>query len=47
MAPPARQVPHLMNNLFEWINHVKGKFSPLIYSIVFHYEFVFIHPFTD
>lgn len=37
MAPPADRVPMLINDLFEW----------LIRSCVFHYEFEFIHPFSD
>ena len=47
MAPPADQVPKLMKDLFSWLNSVKNRLSPLIYACVFHYEFVFIHPFTD
>ncbi len=47
MAPPARLVPELMDNLFEWVNQYKEDVHPLIMSSVFHYEFVFIHPFSD
>ena len=47
MAPPVRFVPKLMQNLFEWMNSVKDIIHPLILSSVFHYEFVFIHPFAD
>ena len=47
MAPPARLVPQLMNELFGWMKEVKDQVHPLILSSVFHYEFVFIHPFTD
>ena len=47
MSPPARRVPQLMNELFDWMNEVKDQVHPLILSSVFHYEFVFIHPFTD
>ena len=47
MAPPARLVPELMNDLFDWLNRAKEDVHPLILSSVFHYEFVFIHPFTD
>lgn len=47
MAPPARMVPELMTNLFEWISYSKDEVHPLIMSAVFHYEFVFIHPFSD
>ena len=47
MAPPARLVPQLMRDLFEWMKSAKNEVHPLILSSVFHYEFVFIHPFTD
>ena len=47
MAPPARFVPQLMNELFDWMKEAKDQMHPLILSSVFHYEFVFIHPFTD
>ena len=36
MAPPADRVPYLIKDLFEWLR-----------SCVFHYEFEFIHPFSD
>ena len=32
---------------FNWMNEVKEKVNPLILSSIFHYEFVFIHPFSD
>lgn len=47
MAPPPQLVPEQMRSLFEWMNAVKGFVHPLILSSVFHYEFVFIHPFSD
>lgn len=47
MAPPARLVPHLMADLFSWMKEERGNIHPLILSSVFHYEFVFIHPFSD
>ena len=47
MAPPAKFVPELMGNLFGWLNDSKNEVHPLIMSAVFHYEFVFIHPFSD
>ncbi len=47
MAPPARLVPELMKNLFDWLNSYCNEIHPLIMSSVFHYEFVFIHPFSD
>ena len=47
MAPPHRMVPTLMDNLFNWMNEAKDNVNPLILSSIFHYEFVFIHPFSD
>ena len=47
MAPPARLVPQLIDELFAWMNRVQGEVHPLILASVFHYEFVFIHPFSD
>lgn len=47
MAPPARFVSQLMDDLFEWMKDTKTDIHPLILSSVFHYEFVFIHPFSD
>ena len=47
MAPPARLVPQLMDELFIWMKAAQGEVHPLILSSVFHYEFVFVHPFSD
>ena len=47
MAPPHKMVPELMDNLFNWMNKEKDNVNPLILSSIFHYEFVFIHPFSD
>ena len=47
MAPPAQFVPQLMDELFDWMKEAKDDVHPLILSSVFHYEFVFIHPFSD
>lgn len=47
MAPPAKLVPKLMTDLFNWLDDNKSKIHPLIMSAVFHYEFVVIHPFLD
>ena len=47
MAPPARLVPELMEKLFIWLREAHETVHPLILSSVFHYEFVFIHPFAD
>ena len=45
VAPPAGQVPLLIANLFDWLRNSKDHL--LIRSCVFHYEFEFIHPFSD
>lgn len=47
MAPPAQFVPQLMEELFNWMKRSQREVHPLILSSVFHYEFVFIHPFAD
>lgn len=47
MCPPARFVPEQMEALFKWMKSDKKNVHPLIMSSVFHYEFVFIHPFSD
>ena len=47
IAPPPRLVPEQMEALFAWMNREKDRLHPLILSSVFHYEFVFIHPFSD
>lgn len=45
MAPPASQLPRLMDNLLDWLTNTEA--HPLIASAAFHYEFEFIHPFSD
>ena len=47
IAPPGRIVPELMFNLINWAKDNFTIINPLILSSVFHYEFVFIHPFID
>lgn len=47
MAPPPNMVPDLMRALFSWMRKEKQELHPLVLSSVFHYEFVFIHPFLD
>ncbi|ETT05659.1 Fic/DOC family protein, partial [Fusobacterium sp. CM21] len=47
MAPPAKFVPQLVSELFDWMKKNHNKIHPLIMSCIFHYEFVFIHPFSD
>jgi len=47
ICPPEEMVNPLINNLFDWLKKNKDVIHPLILSSVFHYEFVFIHPFSD
>ena len=45
VAPPHGVVPELMGQLFSWLG--SSDEHPLIKSCIFHYEFEFIHPFSD
>ena len=45
IAPSAKLVPSLMHDLFTWLQ--SNDVHPLIASSIFHYEMVFIHPFSD
>jgi len=45
MAPPANRVQQLMDDLLGWLS--TATIHPLVSSSVFHYEFEFIHPFSD
>lgn len=45
LAPPPNMVPALMKDLFDWLKTSKDHL--LIKSCVFHYEFEFVHPFSD
>jgi Fic family protein len=45
IAPPAEQVPVLVKQLLEWVQH--SDLPQIIKSCIFHYEFEFIHPFAD
>ena len=47
VCPPPEQVDELMKQLFKWMEDNNGIVHPLILSSVFHYEFVFTHPFKD
>ncbi len=47
IAPPPEMVSSLMRQLFGWMADRREDIHPLILSSVFHYEFVFIHPFRD
>ena len=45
LAPPHKNVPHLMKDLFAYLKDSTE--ITLIKSCVFHYEMEFIHPFID
>ncbi|WP_434658237.1 Fic family protein [Sulfurimonas sp. NW9] len=45
IAPQAHFVPELMTQLFDWLN--ESDEHMLLKSCIFHYEFEFIHPFSD
>lgn len=45
MAPPPLRVPALMGELFDWLKHAQDHL--LVRSCVFHFEFEYIHPFSD
>lgn len=45
MAPPPSQVARLMEDLLAWLKTMPV--HPLVAICVFHYEFEFIHPFSD
>ena len=46
IAPPSDMIHTLMNDLFNWLEN-DLETPILIKSCIFHYEFVFIHPFGD
>lgn len=45
IGPPFNMVPRLMGNLFDYLTNYDEE--AIIQSCVFHYEFEFIHPFSD
>ena len=45
MAPSAERVPFQVRDLLAWLASTDE--HPLVSSCVFHYEFEFIHPFSD
>ena len=47
IAPHPQNVPGIIDDLFDWMERSKDEINPLILSSVFHYEFIFIHPFSD
>lgn len=46
LAPPAKLVPKLMDELFSYLK-AERQLSPILKACVFHYELEFIHPFSD
>ena len=46
-APDSILVPSLMKSLFSFVSSNDGKIHPLVLSAIFHYYFVYIHPFSD
>ncbi len=44
-APPASQLPRLVRELLGWLKTTDT--HPLVAGAAFHYEFEFIHPFSD
>lgn len=47
IAPPYEKVNSLMKDLFDFMKREQKNINPLLLSSIFHYEFVFIHPFSD
>lgn len=47
VCPSPENLDKLMSDLFSFMKDSKDKVHPLILSCIFHYEFVFIHPFSD
>ena len=47
IAPPPEFVNAQMTNLLKWCKENYKNVNPLITSSIFHYEFVFVHPFRD
>jgi Fic family protein len=45
IAPPYRKIPLLMSHLLDWAKN--AKLPQVVKSCIFHYEFEFIHPFSD
>ena len=46
-APESILVPTMMKSLFKFINENEDKIHPLVLASLFHYYFVYIHPFSD
>jgi Fic family protein len=45
VAPPAERIPYLLEELILFLHDLD--LSPLMKSCIFHYEFEFIHPYSD
>jgi Fic family protein len=45
VAPPHQRVPVLMSQLLDWTEN--AKLPQVVKSCIFHYEFEYIHPFSD
>lgn len=46
-APESILVPSLMKSLFKFLSDKENEIHPLVLSALFHYYFVYIHPFSD
>lgn len=47
LPPDHQDVPQLMGELIQYVNHNKSKIDPLIIAGIFHRQFVIVHPFID
>ncbi len=45
--PEAFEIPHLMNELINWVSKNKNSMHLIELAAVFHHKLVFIHPFFD
>lgn len=45
--PHFLQVPHDMQELFTWYRQEKDRLHPVELAALFHFKFVYIHPFAD
>ncbi|KYG60023.1 Fic family protein [Planococcus maritimus] len=45
--PHFLQVPHEMKDLFDWYEREKNRLHPVELAALFHFKFVYIHPFAD
>lgn len=47
IPPTPDKVPHLMDNLIDYINNPADKYRPLVRTAIIHAQFETIHPFMD